>query len=263
MVAESQSEHFDVAKRLVLDQRDLTKCTRPATSCQVALSDLPAEAAATHMSVPSSLHQEYSHSDILEQFERHHGGGETGYASQFSHIPSENLRRRHRILILLEEPNSSKSAQILSTALAVTICLSMLGLFMESLLGTADELGSVTSPWFWVELLFTVIFSLELLVRFWACSALGTAAMSEFFLQPRNLLDLLSVLPMYLQALFPGVYMAEFHLFRIARLVRISRTRWVNMLSRRFTLVGPVATVLVVIWGIYLKETSGGKKGDC
>lgn len=262
---EPESEHLDVAKRLVLDQRICEKRVRPVSCYQPALCEnqMSLEPVPTPKSAPTIIWKETSQSDILEQFERHHGGGRTNYASQLDHIPTANLRRRQRILILLEEPNSSKLAQILSTVLAVTICLSMLGLFMESLLGEADEMASVTSPWFWVELLFTAMFSLELLVRFWACSALGASAMAEFFLKPSNALDLLSVLPMYFHALFPNIYIAEFHLFRIARLVRISRTRWLNKLSRRFTLLGPVGTVLVVIWGIYLKETSGGKKGDC
>jgi len=262
---EPQSEHFGLAKRMVLDQRICEKRIRPVSSHQPALceSHVPVEPVPTPKSAPSSIPRETSQSDILEQFERHHGGGRSSYASQLDHIPSANLRRRHRILILLEEPNSSKLAQILSTVLAVTICLSMLGLFMETLLGEGDEVGSVTSPWFWVELLFTTMFTLELLVRFWACGALGASAMAEFFLKPSNALDLMSVLPMYFHALFPNLYIAEFHLFRIARLVRISQTRWVNKLSRRFTLLGPVGTVLVVIWGIYLKETSGGKKGEC
>jgi len=262
---EPQSEHFDVAKRLVLDLRICEKHSRLVSSYHPALCEnqMPPEHIQTPKSAPISIPKETSQSDILEQFEHHHGGGRTTYASQLNHIPSANLGMRQRILILLEEPNSSRHAQILSTVLAVTICLSMLGLFMESLLGEGGGLGSVTSPWFWVELLFTAIFSLELLVRFWACGALGASAMAEFFLKPSNALDLLSVLPMYLEALFRNLYIAEFHLFRIARLVRISRTRWVNKLSRRFTLLGPVGTVLVVIWGIYLKETSGGKKGDC
>jgi hypothetical protein len=37
----------------------------------------------------------------------------------------------------------------------------------------------------------------------------------------------------------------------------------VRRLANQFSSVGPVSTILVVIWAIYLKESGGDKAGGC
>lgn len=240
----------EAARKMVVDLRiEPEKRVQPPMLCPVTLLESSSPQAPQES---SDEHEEVTLTAVANRFDP--------AQKRFQGLPQDDLSKREKLLVLLEEPNSCGYAQRLSMVLAALICVSMLATFFETFFQTADMRTSFRSPWVWAELWFTVIFTIELSLRFWAHSKLGASALAKFFLKPSNLLDLLAILPLYSQ-LVTTVYIGELHLFRIARLVRISRADWVRRLARRFTLVGPVATVLVVIWGIYLKETSGGDKG--
>ena len=81
---------------------------------------------------------------------------------------------------------------------------------MESVPGVAQRSGGL---FLWLEWGFTLVFTLEYLIRLWVVARPGRYARSFF-----GVVDLLAVLPTYLSLFFPGT-----QIFLVIRLVRIVR----------------------------------------
>jgi hypothetical protein len=84
----------------------------------------------------------------------------------------------------------------------------------------------------------------------------------QFARKPSNVCDFVAITPFFLDMLL-GSEDSEMGLFRGARLIKLTRfVRFLRLarllrlqrLVSRSALAGPVAVVLTVIWGIYLKE---------
>ena len=100
-------------------------------------------------------------------------------------------------------------------ALFITIGISVIAIMLESVPGIAAHQGA--AQWFHgIELITTILFSIEYLLRLW-CSPKPSHYARSFY----GLIDLVSTLPFYLALLFPAT--GTLAIIRALRLLRIFR----------------------------------------
>jgi len=172
------------------------------------------------------------------------------------------LSLRARLHILLEEPQSSTAANILSLGMAVLIILSIATMFVQPVSehGREDDLTQVEKAlWFYIELGLTVVFTVEYVLRVFVANALGTQTTFRFMISPTNLCDVAAIMPFYIEVAFSS-QAQEFRLLRIVRLLRLTRIARIGRLAKRSPLFPPIAMVLIVIWGINMKNSLNDSK---
>jgi len=134
----------------------------------------------------------------------------------------------------VEKPESGVVAKIVIGIIGICIILSTIALMLETL--PQYETAYHASMFWTAEVVFVVIFTTELLVRFWSFP--GTTL--GFFKQWLHIVDLLSVVPFYLQLLLHYMPVAlvgnadsfDWRIFRTLRLIRLLKfTRWSNTLT--------------------------------
>jgi len=160
-----------------------------------------------------------------------------------------------KVWLLLDVPESSRFANNVSLAMGMLILVSVFTLFLEPLSSPKNKERSdlEETTWFVVEAFFTAIFTIEYLMKLITCTALGTQTRCQFLKQPMNICDVIAVLPFYIDISI-DTDQEEFRLFRIARLMRLSRLVRLGRLAKRSATFAPIAMILVVIWGIYMKN---------
>jgi len=160
---------------------------------------------------------------------------------------------RARLHLFLEEPTSSKSAEILFIVMGACILLSVFSMVVEPLLTPpGTEISDIEKKvWFGLEVFFTSVFTVEYVLRLFVCNALGTQTILRFVIQPTNICDVVAILPFYIELLVSSEG-EGFRLLRIVRLLRLTRITRIAKLAKRNPLFGPIAMVMVVIWFIYL-----------
>jgi len=155
--------------------------------------------------------------------------------------------------MFLEDPSSSKAAEIQFVVMGTFIMLSVFSMVVEPLLSPpGTEMSDAEKMvWYGLEVFFTAVFTLEYVLRLLVCNALGTQTILKFVTQPANICDVLAVLPFYITLLVPSDG-DGFRLLRVVRLLRLTRITRIAKLAKRNPLFGPIAMVMVVIWFIYL-----------
>merc|ERR1712060_942337 len=96
-----------------------------------------------------------------------------------------------------------------------------------------------------------------LLARFFVSDAMRTQTKVDFLMTPLNIVDAVAVLPFYIDvvSLASRVDSQHFRLLRVLRLMRLARFMRLGRLSRNSAIVAPVTIVLLVIWGIFMKNS--------
>jgi len=126
--------------------------------------------------------------------------------------PEANSQRERlwRVIFL----SDTASGRVFDIVLLVLIVFSVLTLMLESV----DELRMAHSRLFWtLEWVFTALFTLEYIARLWVVRRRMKYALSFF-----GLIDLLSILPSYLELVVPGShYLMAFRALRLMRMFRI------------------------------------------
>jgi hypothetical protein len=165
----------------------------------------------------------------------------------------ESTSIQAKVWNLLEDPGSSRLASNVSVIMAVFILMSALTLFLEPLISPKNSYVSQTEKdvWFSFELFFTVLFTGEYLLKLWSCTA--TKPRMRFLKEPMNICDIVAVMPFYIDQIIDADK-EEFRLFRIFRLLRLSRLVRLGRLAKKSSTFAPIAMILVVIWGIYMKN---------
>jgi len=163
---------------------------------------------------------------------------------------------RARLYLLVEVPDSSVAASRISVIMAVHIVISVLILFVEPLTIAESDLVSDSPLWRVLEWYFTLVFTTEYCVRLFVADAIGKQTIKQFLTAPSNICDLVAILPFYMELALRSASSqgGAVRLLRVARLMRLSRVMRMARLATRIALAGPVAMVLTVIWGIYLKS---------
>jgi len=127
-----------------------------------------------------------------------------------------NLTVAQQIHLLVEEPESSRLAKLWSQFIIYSIAISITSFVLSSV----NELQD-TILWFLVDICSFVIFTFEYVVRLLVCNAFGDVTRCQFLRAPGNVVDLMSIVPVFL---FEDVQAVKpFKVFRAVRLVRIFR----------------------------------------
>lgn len=187
-----------------------------------------------------------------EENEKRKGINLAAEIKQFG-IPDTPDARIHQ---LLEDPDSSRAANLWSLFMGVVIICSVASIVIKHLTQPEEWKQSSTEKKIWkvLESGFTVIFMSELVVRFAVADALGTQTRCDFVKNPMNICDFASCLPFFIE-LCVGDSQQEMRLLRVARLLRLARVARIARLAKKGTIFGPAAAVFTIIWGIYLKES--------
>lgn len=137
-----------------------------------------------------------------------------------SRLPKRTQWWRIEIYLLFEEPRSSLAAQILSVVLLAMIITSIVCFMIE----TMPELKQVSKDvWLTIEIICTVVFTIEYLTRLCVCGAVGTT-MWQFVKNSMNIVDLMAILPFYLWVAMRSLSLAKaLGVLRTVRLIRLFR----------------------------------------
>lgn len=141
------------------------------------------------------------------------------------------------------------------------VVLNLMIMVVKSLACKPDDKCYKEGAFFYIETYFAALFTFEYLLRLSVCNAMTNdkETLVAFIKHPMNLIDLVSVLPFYVNLLFSSSGGQWAMILKVARLFKLVRILRALRLVRscpdavgRF--IPPLATVFLVIWGIYMKE---------
>ena len=134
---------------------------------------------------------------------------------------------QQRILEILESgQRGDRTSLVCDTLIALLVVINIIAVTLESV---SDFSVKYAVQFFAIECFSVVIFSIEYLTRLWA-SAAKNAAEDKIFGSSRlgymlsfsGVIDLVSILPFYLQALFPGLDLRVLRTLRLLRIFKLS-----------------------------------------
>jgi len=166
--------------------------------------------------------------------------------------------RRKLYHIIFE--SETRSGKIFDICLLVVILLSVLVVALESV----NSFRAVfASTFFWAEVAFTILFTIEYILRIYS-----TPRPLKYIFSFFGIVDLLAIVPTYLTLLHSGAY--ALLIIRVLRLLRIARifklTRFITegevltralraSITKILVFLGAVSTVVVIVGAImYLVE---------
>jgi MFS superfamily sulfate permease-like transporter/Ca2+-binding EF-hand superfamily protein/CRP-like cAMP-binding protein len=221
----------------------------------------PLEETGSILAVLMARRHDDTHPDVVGMSSMVMTEMETKLELEKTQVPLEGCRAK--AYALCEMPGYSAAANYLSVSMGFMIILSVLSLFAEPLITPPTSTPSQFETDFWLgmETFFTIIFTLEYIIRLFVCDALGTQTIADFIKTPSNVCDLVALIPYYVERLLEtsqdGLRLLRTaRLMKLIRLLRVSRVMRLRKLDRHGSgfakLAGPVAMVFTVIWGIYL-----------
>ena len=134
---------------------------------------------------------------------------------------------QQRILEILESgQKGDRTSRVCDTLIALLVVINIVAVTLESV---SDFSVKYANQFYAIEFFSVVIFSIEYLTRLWA-SAAKNAAEDKIFGSSRlgymlsfsGVIDLVSILPFYLQALFPGLDLRVLRTLRLLRIFKLS-----------------------------------------
>lgn len=163
-------------------------------------------------------------------------------------MPDNRTDLREQIYIVIFE-SDTHAGKAFDLALIFCILLSVVLVMLDSIPGIHDQWGA------WLlggELLITVLFTLEYLLRLYSSRRPGRYAVSFF-----GVVDLLSIVPGYASLFFPGLhFLTTIRILRVLRIFRILKlvqfigegsNLWQALLRSRHKITVFLTTVLTVV----------------
>eukprot|EP00971_Amphidinium_carterae_P326486 6457310-Amphidinium_carterae.1 len=165
----------------------------------------------------------------------------------------------------MSEVHISTQEKLKEAAVSFLIVLSTAALVLEPVIsGKEDEQTQAEEQvWGIVELLITAFLTVEALTRFIILAKLGFEGSGQS--TATLVVEVLATLPLYMEWVARASVLKEplggmlhdglvdgAELFRVVRFARVSR------FAAKTTLAAPVATMLVVVWGVYVKHGFSG-----
>mmetsp|Transcript_17358 Transcript_17358/g.39131 ORF Transcript_17358/g.39131 Transcript_17358/m.39131 type:complete len:474 (+) Transcript_17358:2-1423(+) len=156
--------------------------------------------------------------------------------------------------------------RLIDAAVSFLVVVSTVALVLEPVISgkEKDQSGTEEMVWEVVEVIITALLTLEILTRLIIVPSLGFAGSGQT--TATLVIEVMSTLPLYMEWLAYAGFVQEplggmlhdglldgAELFRVVRFARVSR------FAARTTLAAPVATMLVVVWGVYVKHGFTGK----
>ena len=144
-----------------------------------------------------------------------------------------SLTLRERVHLFMTEPGSSRGAFYFSIFFMVLILLSTLAFVMETVpnLSSDEEYGNPDNKpfWFWSETVFTACFTAEYFVAFAA-----SPRRRSFPCQIFSIVDLLAIVPYYVELIFMLVDGSSNVNLRFIRVVRLARVFRILKMGKKF-----------------------------
>ena len=132
--------------------------------------------------------------------------------------PLEALDFREKTWRFLDDPSSSPWALRFTMFMLALIVFSTATFCIETLPQYYEHEMAFTSKWFIMEASCIACFTLEFLLRLWS-----TPKRNEYFNDTMNCVDLVAILPFWLELILAGVAIPGLSVFRVVRLVRVFR----------------------------------------
>ena len=134
---------------------------------------------------------------------------------------------QRRILEILESgQKGDRTSRVCDTLIALLVVINIIAVTLESV---SDFSVKYADQFYAIEFFSVVIFSIEYLTRLWASAAKNSAEDKIFgssrlgyMLSFSGVIDLVSILPFYLQALFPGLDLRVLRTLRLLRIFKLS-----------------------------------------
>ncbi|CAD7940720.1 unnamed protein product [Amoebophrya sp. A120] len=147
---------------------------------------------------------------------------------------------------IFEMKDQSRFAKTINMTMHVFIILSILGFILE----TEPVLRDAGNFWYGLELICTLVFIVEFLLRFVSCFH-NRLSKLDFLLKPGNIADALAISPFFLEMAFAGGKTKMLKLLRIVRLVRLGRlfkvSKYANGLRLMVTAIAKSSSILLVL----------------
>jgi len=194
------------------------------------------------------------------------------YRSDIKDITLKGLRKlRQELYFILHDENYNKVAFRVLVTIITLITASTVFYILE----TVPYLSKTTSQkYFWEvsELVVTILFTIEYVLRLLVVSNL-----CSYIIKPMNLVDLLAVLPYYVEIFFPDLPSTSLRVLRVVRLARLGRMRHLlseyievmsTALSNAADEAGPMMFLMilvqVILFGsiVYAFENGHHEDGD-
>jgi hypothetical protein len=164
----------------------------------------------------------------------------------------ERMSLQERIWVTMDDPSSSKAAQLIAAVVMVMIIISCVAFVVRTLPQYVEQEDSdgpnSSSSWSIIEDLCIIVFSVEFALRITTCPS-----KLKFIQEPLNIIDFVAILPFYVE-LIAGASSGGATVMRIIRLVRIFRVfkisryiPWLRVFSNALILSLPPLTMLILV----------------
>ena len=135
---------------------------------------------------------------------------------------------RHRLFLILElkSHKDKKTAWVFSWVLTLVVLLNIVAVVLESVPSIEQQYGRALALF---DSFSVVFFSVEYLLRIWTAAEMKKSAQSSanrrrlsYMLSFHGLVDLLAILPFFLQSLVPGLDLRFLRVIRVMRILKLS-----------------------------------------
>lgn len=131
----------------------------------------------------------------------------------------DDLTTRERVDVLLNDPGSSPAAATISVTMITLIGLSTVTFCVETLPWFYAPEPTFSDPFWGVEAACIAAFTAELSLRAWATND----KLTTFFSRSMNVVDLIAIVPFYVDLLAKGLTIPGLSVLRVLRLARVFR----------------------------------------
>ena len=135
---------------------------------------------------------------------------------------------RAQVWDFMENPSSSLAAYIISISILLLILLCSITFCLE----TVESLSHARPAFHIIEVVSVICFTVEYVIRLFTCPELF-----PFLRAPLNVIDLIAILPFYIELLGKGVGLGSTQVLRVIRLVRVFRVLKLGSKSGRLDVI--------------------------
>ena len=125
---------------------------------------------------------------------------------------------RERIWEFMDDPISSTGAMVMTIFIMALILLSTVTFVIETLPQFYKPNQPLDSYWYLSEAICISVFTIEVIIRVAVCPSI-----SNYFRDTMNVIDIIAILPFYVESILSGLEVPGLAVFRVIRLVRIFR----------------------------------------
>jgi voltage-gated potassium channel len=177
--------------------------------------------------------------------------------------PEDNSLKQKIYIIIFEA--DTPAGKFFDVSLIISIILSVIAVMLDSIVSINAVYGDLL---YFVEWVFTIIFTIEYILRLYCARRPGNYARSFF-----GIVDIMAILPTYISMFFPGSqYLIAIRILRILRVFRVLKLveyseeaqtlmQALRASKRKIIVFIYVVLTLVIIFGSLMYLIEGEKSG--